>query len=295
MQPTSPTFKNGLLDGRALSSYRTQDLADDIRQFCKTHHARSPCLAVVQVGHDQASSIYVANKRKLCQKAGVNTHNMDLPHDTSETTLLSAIDDLNADPNIDGILVQLPLPQHIRAQAIIEAIAPEKDVDGFHPLTIGRLLQKCPTLSPCTPQGIMTLLKHANIQLEGKHAVIVGASSIVGKPLALTFLHHHATITVCHAYTKDLAHHVRNADILVVAIGKRDIIQSDWLQPGVVVVDVGIHRLNNGKIVGDIDFETAKQKASWITPVPGGVGPMTVLTLVENTFAAYKMHRKKLA
>lgn len=289
----SPCFEHGILDGKALSQSKSLALQLAVHAYCQKHQCRPPCLAVVQVGNDPASRIYVNNKRKLCTKTGIDTHNVDLDTSTTEKDLLAHIASLNQNTDIDGILVQLPLPHHIRDQVIIEAIDPSKDVDGFHPLTIGRLLQDCPTLHSCTPQGIMTLLDHANIQCQGIHAVIVGTSSIVGKPLALELLHRDATVTLCHKHTQNLAKHVASADLLVVAIGRRNVIQTAWLKPNCIVIDVGIHRLADGKIVGDVDFDSARKVAKWITPVPGGVGPMTVFTLIENTFHAYQQRMQR--
>ena len=216
----------------------------------------------------------------------------DLPESTSQEELLALIEQLNNDSEIDGILVQLPLPAHIDTETVIEHIAPHKDVDGFHPYNIGRLAQRIPLLQPCTPKGVITLLRSTGIDLKGQEAVVVGASNIVGRPMALELLLAGCTTTVCHRWTKDLESQVRRADILVVAVGKPNFIPGDWIKAGAIVIDVGINRLENGKLTGDVEFDTAKQKAGWITPVPGGVGPMTVATLLENTlYAAEHLHK----
>jgi methylenetetrahydrofolate dehydrogenase (NADP+)/methenyltetrahydrofolate cyclohydrolase len=247
----------------------------------------------VLIGADPASQVYVGSKRRGCEEIGFKSDSYDLPIDCSESELLRLIDQLNNDDEIDGILVQLPLPKHINADKIIEHIAPHKDVDGFHPYNIGRLAQRNPQLRPCTPKGMMTMLKHADISVKGQEAVVVGASNIVGRPMALELLLAGCTTTVCHRMTKDLEFHVRRADILVVAVGKPNFIPGDWIKAGAIVLDVGINRLDNGKLVGDVEFEVAKEKAAWISPVPGGVGPMTVATLLENTFyAADALHNQ---
>lgn len=241
---------------------------------------------MILIGDDPASAVYVRNKSLACESVGIFSQAHHLPTKTTQKALLALIDQCNADPNIDGILVQLPLPDHIDANLILERISPKKDVDGFHPYNLGRLAQRRPLLSPCTPHGVITLLKAYDIQLAGLEAVIVGASNIVGRPMALELLLEKATITVCHRFTHHLEEHVRRAELLVVAIGNPGIIPTDWIKPGAIVVDVGITRLENGRIVGDIDFQSAQSVASWITPVPGGVGPMTVATLLQNTWLA---------
>ena len=281
-----------LLDGKAIASALKQDLkaATALRL---QNGKRRPGLAVVLIGADPASQVYVGSKRRGCEEIGFKSDSYDLPIDCSESELLRLIDQLNNDDEIDGILVQLPLPKHINADKIIEHIAPHKDVDGFHPYNIGRLAQRNPQLRPCTPKGMMTMLKHADISVKGQEAVVVGASNIVGRPMALELLLAGCTTTVCHRMTKDLEFHVRRADILVVAVGKPNFIPGDWIKAGAIVLDVGINRLDNGKLVGDVEFEVAKEKAAWISPVPGGVGPMTVATLLENTFyAADALHNK---
>jgi len=281
-----------LLDGKAIASALKQDLkaATALRL---QNGKRRPGLAVVLIGADPASQVYVGSKRRGCEEIGFKSDSYDLPIDCSESELLRLIDQLNNDDEIDGILVQLPLPKHINADKIIEHIAPHKDVDGFHPYNIGRLAQRNPQLRPCTPKGMMTMLKHADISVKGQEAVVVGASNIVGRPMALELLLAGCTTTVCHRMTKDLEFHVRRADILVVAVGKPNFIPGDWIKAGAIVLDVGINRLDNGKLVGDVEFEVAKEKAAWISPVPGGVGPMTVATLLENTFyAADALHNQ---
>lgn len=251
---------------------------------------RAPALAVVLVGNNPASEIYVRNKKRSCEKVGIRSVAFDLPASTTQAELLAIVDQVNADPEIDGILVQLPLPAHIDADAVIERIDPKKDVDGFHPYNIGRLALKMPLLRPCTPRGVMTMLEMSGIDPKGKHAVIIGASNIVGRPMALELLLARATVTVCHSATADLAAEVRRADIVVAAVGKPGFVPGDWIKEGAVVVDVGINRLPDGKVVGDVDFVAASERASWITPVPGGVGLMTVATLLQNTLDSANLH-----
>ena len=279
-----------LLDGKAIASALKQDLKTATALRLQSGKRR-PGLAVVLIGSDPASQVYVGSKRRGCEEIGFKSDSYDLPMDCSESELLTLIDQLNDDNEIDGILVQLPLPEHINSEKIIEHIAPHKDVDGFHPYNIGRLAQRNPQLRPCTPKGMMTMLKHADISVKGQEAVVVGASNIVGRPMALELLLAGCTTTVCHRMTKDLEFHVRRADILVVAVGKPNFIPGAWIKEGAIVLDVGINRLDNGKLVGDVEFDVAKEKAAWISPVPGGVGPMTVATLLENTFyAADSLH-----
>ena len=251
---------------------------------------RAPALAVVLVGNNPASEIYVRNKKRSCEKVGIRSVAFDLPASTTQAELLAIVDQVNADPEIDGILVQLPLPAHIDADAVIERIDPKKDVDGFHPYNIGRLALKMPLLRPCTPRGVMTMLEMSGIDPKGKHAVIIGASNIVGRPMALELLLARATVTVCHSATADLAAEVRRADIVVAAVGKPGFVPGDWIKEGAVVVDVGINRLPDGKVVGDVDFAAASERASWITPVPGGAGLMTVATLLQNTLDSANLH-----
>ncbi len=245
--------------------------------------ARRPGLAVVMVGNDAASAVYVRNKRLACEETGIVSVAHDLPASTTEAGLLALIDRLNADPAIDGILVQLPLPAHIGSTAVLERLDPAKDVDGFHPYNVGRLAQRMPIQRPCTPYGMMLMLEREGLEASGKNAVIIGQSNIVGRPMALELLMKAATVTICHSRTKDLARHVGEAEILVAAIGKPRFVPGAWVRPGAIVLDVGINRLPDGKLVGDVDYEGAAGRAGWITPVPGGVGPMTIAALMKNT------------
>ena len=274
-----------LLNGKELAARLRREVAEESAHLTRDGE-RPPGLAVVLVGDDPASAIYVRHKLDACRSAGFHSTAHQLAPTTSEAELLELVASLNADPTIDGVLVQLPLPEQISETAVIEAISPEKDVDGFHPYNVGRLAQRLPAMRPCTPAGIMTLLEEARIPLRGHRAVIVGASNIVGRPMALELLLAGATITVCHRFTRDLESHVRNAEIIVVAVGRPGLIPGEWIQPGAVVVDVGINRMPGGSIVGDVEFEEARKRASWITPVPGGVGPMTVAMLLRNTLSA---------
>lgn len=274
-----------LIDGKAIA----QDLRSALRERIASRRRagqRAPGLAVVLVGDDAASRIYVRNKRSACNEVGIASRDYDLPADTREADLLALIDELNADPQVDGILVQLPLPAHINEIAVIERITPVKDVDGFHPYTVGRLAQRIPVLRPATPYGVMMLLQHIGVPVKGQHAVVVGASNHVGRPLALELLLAGATITVCHRFTRNTREHVAAADILAVAVGRPGLIPGDWIRPGAVVLDIGINRLPDGRLVGDVDFSGARERAAWITPVPGGVGPMTIAMLLENTLTA---------
>ncbi|MEW5757088.1 MAG: bifunctional methylenetetrahydrofolate dehydrogenase/methenyltetrahydrofolate cyclohydrolase FolD [Pseudomonadota bacterium] len=280
-----------IIDGKHISATLRQTIKDRVSRRTQ-HGLRIPGLAVVLVGNNPASEVYVSHKRKACAEAGFKSESHDLPADTSQADLLALIDKLNHDAEIDGILVQLPLPAHIDAEAIIEAIDPGKDVDGFHPYNVGRLALRQPVLRPCTPKGIMTLLASTQEPLKGKHAVIVGASNIVGRPMGLELLLAGCTVTTCHRFTTDLKTYVMMADILVVAVGKPNFIPGDWIKAGAIVIDVGINRIADGSLVGDVDFATAKERAGWITPVPGGVGPMTVASLLENTLqAAEELHK----
>lgn len=274
-----------LLDGKYLAALRCEELKQRI-----SHHIqqgqRAPGLAVVLLGNDPASRIYVTNKRKTCEEIGITSHSYDLPEQTSEKDLLQLIDTLNQSNQIDGILIQLPLPKHINERVIIEHIKPEKDVDGFHPYNLGRLAQKNPLLRPCTPLGIMNLLHHYQVEVKRKHAVVIGASNIVGRPMSLELLLAGATVTICHRFTQNIQKLVEISDILVVATGTINVINTDWLNEHQVVIDVGMHRLPDGSIRGDVDFKKALEKVAWITPVPGGVGPMTIVSLLENTMMA---------
>lgn len=271
-----------LIDGKAIAATLRQEMKAEVDARLE-HGLRRPGLAVVLVGADPASRVYVRNKVRACEEIGIRSFRHDLPEDTGQDALLALIDRLNDDPAVDGILVQLPLPGSIDEVAVIERIVPGKDVDGFHPYTIGRLAQRIPVLRPCTPYGVMTLLERSGIDVKGMHAVVVGASNHVGRPLSLELLLAGATTTVCHRFTRDLRHHVEQAEVLIVAVGKPGLIPGEWIREGAVVVDVGINRLADGRLVGDVEFELARERASAITPVPGGVGPMTVATLMRNT------------
>ncbi|ORT50361.1 methenyltetrahydrofolate cyclohydrolase [Vibrio sp. qd031] len=279
------------IDGKLISQTVRSEVAARVKARTEAG-LRAPGLAVVLVGEDPASEVYVGSKRRACEEVGFLSKSYDLPATTSQQQLLEIIDALNADDEIDGILVQLPLPAGIDATVVLEHIVPEKDVDGFHPYNVGRLAQRIPKLRSCTPKGIMTLLDRYNIPTHGAHAVIVGASNIVGRPMTLELLLAGCTTTTCHRFTKDLENHVRQADIVVVAVGKPNFIPGNWIKSGAVVIDVGINRMDNGKLVGDVDYEVAKQNAAYITPVPGGVGPMTVATLIENTMMACEQFGK---
>ncbi|OIQ83755.1 bifunctional protein FolD protein [mine drainage metagenome] len=277
-----------LINGKAIAEH----LLERIRHRIETRVSagkRVPCLAVILVGDGAASTIYVANKRRSCEQAGMRSLAYNLAAETREEVLLELIAELNADNTVDGILVQLPLPPQINTERVIEAISPAKDVDGFHPYNVGRLALRMPSLRPCTPHGIMTMLESLNINLKGLNAVVVGASNIVGRPMSLELLLAGCTVTTCHRFTRDLPGIVAGADLLVVAVGKPGFIKGEWIRPGAIVIDVGINRLENGKICGDVEFSTAQERAAWITPVPGGVGPMTVATLMENTLEALEL------
>jgi methylenetetrahydrofolate dehydrogenase (NADP+)/methenyltetrahydrofolate cyclohydrolase len=278
-----------ILDGKALSQLIQQRIGERVAQHCQTG-GRKPGLAVVLVGDDPASQVYVRNKRLACERVGFASFHHELPASISEPELLALVERLNRDDTVDGILVQLPLPQHINPDVVINHIDSAKDVDGFHASNVGRLVLRQPGLRPCTPRGVMTLLQHHGVSTRGKRAVVVGASNIVGRPMSLELLLDGATVTTCHRFTKDLERHVRSAEVLVVAVGNRSVVNADWIQPGCVVVDVGLHRLEDGTLCGDLDHDIADQRASWITPVPGGVGPMTVTTLMMNTLEAAGLH-----
>lgn len=275
-----------LLQGSIVAKNMLSSLQNNISQHVKKGD-RSPHLEVIIVGCDKPSLIYVGHKKRACQKIGITANTQQLDETITEKDLIALITQLNLDDKVDGILVQLPLPNHISAQTIIDSIVIDKDVDGFHPFNVGRLALRHPSLRPCTPYGIMKLFDHYQIPLIGKNVTIVGVSNIVGRPLLLEFLLAKATPTACHRYTHDLKAHVQRADIVVSATGVQDLIDPDWFKPSAIVVDVGIHRLPDGQIRGDIDFEKAKDKVAYITPVPGGVGPMTVATLLENTYESY--------
>ena len=273
-----------IIDGKAIA----QEVRAEWKVRADALIARgvTPGLAVIIVGEDAASKVYVGNKVKACAELGLHSEHIALPADTPQTTLLEKIAGLNADPAIHGILVQLPLPKHIDSDRVLKAIDPNKDVDGFHPMNVGALVTGNPLLRPCTPYGAMKLLEKMGVEIEGKHAVVVGRSNIVGKPMALMLLYKNATVTICTSKTRDLARHTRDADILVVATGKPKMITGDMIKPGAAVIDVGINRMPNGKLCGDVDFDSAKEVAGYLTPVPGGVGPMTITMLVANTVEA---------
>lgn len=274
-----------LIDGKQIAA----DIRDTIAQQVQARinqDLRAPGLAVILVGNDPASEVYVAHKRKDCEQVGFQSQAYDLPATTTQEELLNLIDTLNADNSVDGILVQLPLPAHLDSSLLLERINPSKDVDGFHPYNVGRLAQRIPLLRSCTPKGIMTLLEHTGVDLHGLDAVIVGASNIVGRPMAMELLLAGCTTTITHRFTKDLESHVRRADLVVVAVGIPNLVKGEWIKPGAVVIDVGINRQADGKLVGDVGFDEAIKRASWITPVPGGVGPMTRACLLENTLQA---------
>jgi len=280
------------MPARILNGKRIADgILDHLRRRIAesvAHGQRAPGLAVILVGDDPASAVYVRNKRRACRQIGFVSSDHDLPYDTPQSQVAALIDRLNDDPAIDGILLQLPLPPHIDAHALIQRVRPDKDVDGFHPENIGRLALRQPGLRPCTPKGIMNLLAHTDRSVRGRHAVVVGASNHVGRPMALELLLAGCTVTICHRFTADLARHVGEAEILVVAVGKPGLVRGEWIRPGAIVIDVGINRSADGGLVGDVDFPAAVERASWITPVPGGVGPMTVAMLMQNTFEAWQ-------
>lgn len=280
-----------ILNGKALAEKLLADIKRRIEHRL-TVGKRAPCLAVILVGDSAASTIYVNNKRRSCEQAGMRSLAYNLPTSTSELELLQLIGTLNADTGVDGILVQLPLPPQIDSERIIEHIDPAKDVDGFHPYNVGRLALRLPTLRPCTPRGIITMLESLNLELKGMNAVVVGASNIVGRPMALELLLAGCTVTVCHRFTRDLPGIVAGADIVVAAAGKPGLVKGAWIRPGAIVIDVGINRLDDGRICGDVEFAAAQERAAWITPVPGGVGPMTVATLMENTLEALQLREK---
>jgi methylenetetrahydrofolate dehydrogenase (NADP+)/methenyltetrahydrofolate cyclohydrolase len=277
-----------LLDGKALAARVTDEVKAAVDARIASGR-RAPGLAVVLVGENAASQVYVRNKRRTTETVGMRSYAHDLPADVPEAQLLALIDELNADPEVSGILVQLPLPSHVDPERVTERIDPRKDVDGFHPYNIGRLVLKRPTLRPCTPYGCMKLLAETGESLVGKHAVIIGQSNIVGRPMALELLMARCTVTICHSATRDLPQVVGQGDIVVAGVGKPKFVAGDWIKTGAIVIDVGINRGADGKLVGDVDFEAANARASWITPVPGGVGPMTIATLLSNTLRAAEL------
>jgi len=281
-----------IIDGKAIAEQIKKEVTLGVQARISAG-LRAPGLAVIIVGDNPASKIYVSSKRKSCMEVGMISKEFNLPSTTSEKDLLELIDQLNNDVAIDGILVQLPLPPHIDSNLVLERIKPDKDVDGFHPYNQGLLAIGRPTLRPCTPKGIMTMLQRSDVPaLKGMEAVIIGASNIVGKPMALELLIEFCTVTVSHIYTKDITQHIKRADLVISAAGVPNLVKGEWIKEGAIVIDVGINRLPDGKIVGDVEFDVAKERAGWISPVPGGVGPMTVATLIENTlFAANKLHK----
>lgn len=278
-----------LIDGKKISQERLQLVSAAVAKRLESG-LRAPCLAVVLVGDNPASAVYVRNKKSACQKCGIRSLSYELPASTSQEDLLKLIDELNGNAEVDGILVQLPLPEGLDSQAVLERIHPDKDVDGFHPYNVGRLVVKMPLMRPCTPKGVMTLLEAYGIDPKGKKAVVVGASNIVGRPQALELLLARATVTICHSATENLDKEVGAADIVVVGVGIPNFVKGEWIKPGAVVIDVGINRLEDGSLCGDVEFDVAKERAGMITPVPGGVGPMTIATLLENTLHATTLH-----
>lgn len=278
-----------IIDGKAISA----DIRNQIKAAVDARleqGLRAPGLAVILVGENPASKVYVAHKEKACVEVGIKSTIVRLDADIEQHTLLETVDQFNADPDVDGILVQLPLPEHLNEDTVTERIRPDKDVDGFHPYNIGRLTQKRPELRPCTPYGVMKMLEHIGVATRGARAVIVGASNIVGRPMALELLLGDATITVCNSKTQDLPGVVAQGDIVVVGVGRPEFVKGEWIKPGAVVIDVGINRTAEGKLVGDVEYAAAAERAGWITPVPGGVGPMTVAMLMQNTLEACQLH-----
>ena len=277
-----------IIDGKKIA----EKIISEIKNKVITNQSEGitpPGLAVIQVGEDPASSVYVRNKRKACEEVGMKSFNYDLDESTTQQELIELVENLNNNAEVNGILIQLPLPSHINETIVIETINPSKDVDGFHPYTIGRLMQRIPLLRPCTAIGVITMLEAIEIDPKGMNAVIVGASNLVGRPLNLELLLKGATTTVCHKFTKNLKDHVMSADIVAVAVGKPNFIPGSWIKEDAIVFDIGINRDENGKLTGDVDFDSAKEKASWISPVPGGVGPMTVAMLIKNTLLASEL------
>lgn len=280
-----------IIDGKAIAKEMREKLKEEVEIL--KDQGLIPHLAVILVGEDPASKIYVRNKEKAAKAVGIKSTTYRLKEETTKDKLLTLIDELNDNPDVHAILVQLPLPKHIPEDEIIERVNPEKDADGFHPYNLGKLLAGQPTVKPCTPYGVMKLLEYAKVEIRGKEAVIIGRSTIVGKPMFHLLLQEHATVTVCHSKTRDLAFHTKRADILVAAAGSPHLVKGDMIKEGAVVIDVGINRLEDGTLVGDVEFEKAKERASWITPVPGGVGPMTVTMLLYNTVDLAKRWRSR--
>lgn len=277
-----------IIDGKAVAATVHERVRVAVAERVRAGRP-APTLATILVGEDPASQVYVRNKRETCRKTGIGSEQIDLPTSVTQAELLAQIDRLNADPHIDGILVQLPLPAHVDTTIVIERIHPDKDVDGFHPYNVGRLTQRIPRLRPCTPFGVIELLKSVDEPFYGRNAVIVGASNHVGRPMALELLHAGAIVTVTHRFTRDLARDVGAGEILVVAAGKPGLVKGKWVRPGATVIDVGITRGADGKLIGDVEFEPARERAAYITPVPGGVGPMTVAMLMDNTLFAARL------
>jgi len=278
-----------IIDGKAVAARVRQEVAVAVARLAEAGIV--PCLHVVLVGEDPASQVYVRNKGKACEEVGIRGVTHRLSAETTEEELLALLAGLNADPDVDGILVQLPVPKHINSDKVIDALDPARDVDGFHPFSLGMLMSDRPGVEPCTPAGCIRLIDETGIDLKGLHAVVIGRSLIVGKPMAQLLLRRHATVTICHSRTTNLPEVVRSADVVVAAVGKPRMVKGDWIREGAVVIDVGVNRTGEGKLVGDVDFEAASQKASWITPVPGGVGPMTIAFLMRNTVIAACLRR----
>jgi methylenetetrahydrofolate dehydrogenase (NADP+)/methenyltetrahydrofolate cyclohydrolase len=280
-----------IIDGKAIAAEIREEIAADVVTL--KEQGVTPGLAVVLVGDDPASRVYVTMKEKACEKAGIFSDEHKLPAETTEAQLLALIEELNNDPRIHGILVQLPLPDHIDESKVLESISPTKDADGFHPYNVGRLVTGNPLYQPCTPFGVMKMLEHTGVDLKGKEVVVVGRSNIVGKPVALMCLAQHATVTLCHSRTKDLPGKIAQADVVIAAVGRPEMIKGAWIKEGAVVIDVGVNRVGEKKLVGDVEFEAAKERASAITPVPGGVGPMTITMLLYNTVEGAKRRAKE--
>ncbi len=276
-----------LIDGKAVSAKVKEQVREEAQALFEKHGVKTG-LAVVIVGNDPASRVYVNNKKKACEAVGFASYEYALPEETTQEELLELVDTLNNDPKVNGILVQLPVPKHIDDKAIINAISPEKDVDAFHPENVGRIMIGDYAFLPCTPAGVMELIDSTGVEIAGKKCVVIGRSNIVGKPMAMLLLHRSGTVTICHSRTQDLPAVTREADILVAAVGRANFVTADMVKEGAVVIDVGINRLDNGKLCGDVDFEAVEPKASWITPVPGGAGPMTIAMLMKNTLTAMK-------
>ena len=281
-----------IIDGKLVAQDTRAEIKDKVAAF-QVKYGITPGLAVILVGENPASQVYVRNKHRACLEVGINSIEIKLPEETTEAELLAKIEELNARDDVHGILVQLPLPKHINEETVILAIAKEKDVDAFNPFNVGKIMAGGYDFLPCTPAGVMKLLDYYNIEISGKNCVVIGRSNIVGKPMAMLLLERNGTVTICHSRTADLTAHTKNADIIVVAVGKAEFLRGDQVKPGAVVVDVGINRLPDGKLVGDVDFASVSEVASYITPVPGGVGPMTITVLLENTLKAAELTAKK--